>query len=268
MTPYAGVAEQLSDDMPEIPTKNGHIILLSQEDLERGSRARSDAGANAVGESAIASEIGGEGSTPSEGPDFKLLAGVEGVPEKSIGYRFVKRAFDIAFSTCVITVGLVPGLVLSAFIVADTKGSPIYLSTRCGRHGKKFRILKFRSMVADADDLEKHFTPEQLDQWHREHKVDDDPRITRLGAFLRSSSVDEFPQFVNVFLGQMSTIGSRAVTEEEAEYYGEARDIILSMRPGIAWDIIAPKPGAGEKSFPGRVFLPAYEGARFGAVAA
>lgn len=55
-------------------------------------------------------------------------------------------------------------------------------------------------MVADSDDLEKYFTPEQIEQWHREHKVDDDPRITRLGAFLRSTSRDEFPQFINVLL--------------------------------------------------------------------
>ena len=58
-------------------------------------------------------------------------------------------------------------------------------------------------MVADSDNLEKYFTPEQLEEWHREHKVDDDPRITKLGAFLRASSIDEFPQFINVFLCTM-----------------------------------------------------------------
>ena len=190
----------------------------------------------------------------------KLADGIE-VRKKPLYYRFIKRTFDIAFSGCVIVLGFLPGLVLSGFIVADTKGSPIYLSSRVGRGGKEFRIFKFRTMVADADDLEKYFTPEQLDQWHREHKVDDDPRITKLGAFLRSSSIDEFPQFINVLFGQMSTIGSRAVTVEEAEYYGEGKGFILSMRPGIAWDIIAPKPGAGKKVSGARI-LPAYEGSR------
>ena len=130
-----------------------------------------------------------------------------------------------------------------------------------------FRIYKFRSMVADADDLEKYFTAEQIKQWHNEHKVDDDPRVTKLGAFLRASSIDEFPQFINVFLGQMSTIGSRAVTAEEAEYFGESKELLLSMRPGIAWDIIAPKPGAGKKVSGARI-LPAYEGKRRGQVMA
>lgn len=162
----------------------------------------------------------------------KIVGNLE-VREKPLYYRFIKRAFDIVFSSCVIVVGLVPGLVLSAFIVADTKGSPLYLSTRVGKSGKLFRILKFRSMVADADDLEKHFTPEQLEKWNREHKVDNDPRITKLGSFLRSSSIDEFPQFINVLLGQMSTIGCRAITVEEVEHFGEGKGLLLSMRPGI-----------------------------------
>ena len=176
-------------------------------------------------------EVGGDSSQWPAGLE-RLVGDVE-VREKPLYYRFVKRAFDIAFSSCVIVVGFVPGLVLSAFIVADTKGSPIYHSTRIGRHGRYFKILKFRSMVADADNLEKYFTLEQLNQWHREHKVDGDPRITKLGAFLRSSSIDEIPQFVNVFLGQMSTVGSRAVSAEEVEYFGKGKDLLLSLRPGI-----------------------------------
>jgi len=155
------------------------------------------------------------------------------IPKKPLGYRFVKRAFDIVFSTGVIVVGFVPGLVLSVLIVADTKGTPIYSSTRIGRGGKPFRMYKFRSMVADSDNLEKYFTPDQLAEWHQEHKVDNDPRITKLGAFIRETSVDEIPQFINVLLGQISIIGPRVITEEEVGYFGEDCDLLLSVPPGI-----------------------------------
>lgn len=81
---------------------------------------------------------------------------------RSFGYRIAKRAFDIVFSVVVIAVGFVPCSVLSIAIVADTKGTPIYSQERVGRLGRPFRIYKFRSMVVDADDVEKHFSAEQL----------------------------------------------------------------------------------------------------------
>jgi len=269
MTSSAGVAEQLSDDMSETPKRTENVIHLSKEDFvqEASARVSEDAVYEDVKASLVDLALQPESTQQDRMSDFERFMEAGDIPKKPLYYRFVKRAFDIAFSSCVIAVGLIPGLVLSAFIVADTKGSPIYSSMRVGRKGKQFRILKFRTMVADADNLEKYFTPEQLDEWHREHKVDNDPRITKLGKFLRSSSIDEFPQFINVLFGQMSTIGSRAVTAEEAEYYGEGKGLILSMRPGIAWDIIAPKLGAGKRVSRARV-LPAYEGSRFGAVAA
>ena len=100
-------------------------------------------------------------------------------------------------------------------------------------------MLKFRSMVADAEDVEKYFTPEQLDEWRRERKVKDDPRITKLGAFLRHTSLDEIPQFLNVFVGHMSTIGVRPVVRDELRHYGDAVDEFLSLKPGITgwWQV-------------------------------
>ena len=108
---------------------------------------------------------------------------------RQVGYRLVKRAFDVVFSAAVIVVGLVPCALLAVAIAADTKGSPIYSQERVGRLGRPFRIYKFRSMVADADDVEKYLSPEQLAEWHRERKVTDDPRITRLGRVIRSTSL-------------------------------------------------------------------------------
>lgn len=156
---------------------------------------------------------------------------------RPLGYRFVKRVFDIAFSTVVVVVGLVPCALLSVAIAADTKGSPIYTQERVGRLGRPFRIYKFRSMVADADDVEKYLSPEQLTEWRRERKVDDDPRITRLGRVIRSTSLDELPQFLNVFMGDMSLIGPRAITFDELSEYGDDAALLLSVPQGVtgAW---------------------------------
>lgn len=122
---------------------------------------------------------------------------------RSLGYRFLKRFFDVVFSLCVVVVGLIPSLFLSIAIVIDTKGSPIYSQVRVGKWGEPFRIYKFRTMVADSDNVEKYFTPEQLEVWKRERKVDNDPRITRLGCVLRATSIDETVQFLNVLLDQI-----------------------------------------------------------------
>ncbi len=124
------------------------------------------------------------------------------IPKKTLGYRFVKRAFDIVFSALVIVIGFIPGVILSIIIVIDTKGTPIYSSTRVGHKGP-FKFYKFRSMIADSDNLEKHFTADQIRQWHLEHKVEEDPRVTKFGRFMRACSIDEFAQFINVFLDRI-----------------------------------------------------------------
>lgn len=152
---------------------------------------------------------------------------------RSLPYRFVKRLFDLVFSACVVVIGFLPGLILSLAIVADTKGSPIYSQARIGRLGKTFRIYKFRTMVADSDDVEKYLDAEQLAQWHRERKVDDDPRITPLGRKLRRLSLDEVPNFLNVLRGDMSVIGPRAVSSEEIEWFGSDAATVLSVPAGI-----------------------------------
>ncbi len=152
---------------------------------------------------------------------------------RPLPYRFIKRLFDIAFSAVVVLIGLLPSLVLSVVLALDTKAFPIYTQVRAGAHGKPFRILKFRTMVADSDDVERYFTPEQFAEWKRERKVERDPRITRVGRIVRTMSLDELPQFINVFLGQISVIGPRAITFDELEHFGEDRALLLSVPPGI-----------------------------------
>lgn len=156
---------------------------------------------------------------------------------RQLGYRFIKRLFDLVFSAVVIVVGLVPCAALCVAIAVDTKGSPIYSQERVGRLGRPFRIYKFRSMVVDADDVEKYLNDEQLLEWKRERKVTNDPRITPLGNVLRRTSLDELPQFLNIFMGNMSLIGPRAITFDELAEYGDDAALLLSVPQGVtgAW---------------------------------
>ena len=156
-----------------------------------------------------------------------------------MGYRFAKRAFDLAFSSAVIAVGFLPAVVLSAAIVIDSPGaSPIYSQTRLGRDEKPFKMYKFRSMVPDADEL----LPELADKNEASgplFKMKDDPRVTRVGRFIRKHSIDEMPQFLNVFLGQLSCVGPRPPLPQEVAEYTERDRKRLTVKPGLSgyWQI-------------------------------
>lgn len=159
---------------------------------------------------------------------------------RSFRYRLVKRAFDIAFSAVVVAVGFIPCVILAVAIAADTKGSPIYTQKRVGRLGRSFRIFKFRSMVADADNIEKYLDPEQLAEWRQERKVKNDPRTTKLGRLLRKTSIDELPQFLNVLAGQISVIGPRVISYDELGWYKFDDQLeLLSVPQGITglWQV-------------------------------
>jgi lipopolysaccharide/colanic/teichoic acid biosynthesis glycosyltransferase len=160
----------------------------------------------------------------------------------SMFYRKVaKRAIDIVVSLLVVIVALIPGMILSLVISLQSKGAPLYSEKRLGVGGKPFKLYKFRSMVADADNVEKYLSPEQLKEWLQERKVDNDPRVTKVGRFLRKTSLDEFPQFVNVLKGDMSIVGPRPIVAEELANYGDRADEFLSCRPGVTgwWQVEA-----------------------------
>lgn len=156
-------------------------------------------------------------------------------PSGTLAYRFLKRLFDLVFSLCVSVVLAIPLAVVCAFICLESPGNPLYAQERVGKGGKTIRILKLRSMVTDAGNVQKYLSPEQLHQWEVERKVDDDPRITNVGQFIRKCSIDEVPQFLNVLNGDLSVIGPRPITRDELEQHfsDEEKAELLSVQPGI-----------------------------------
>lgn len=170
------------------------------------------------------------GTYRAPAPDLSAAAPRKG----GAGYFAAKRLFDVLFSAGVCIVLAVPVALVCVAIELDSPGKPFFRQERIGKGGKRIYIFKLRTMVSDAHEHpEKYMTAEQLAQWQREQKVDEDPRITRVGRFLRRTSLDELPQFINVLTGDMSVIGPRPVTLEETYEYGDARDEVLACKPGI-----------------------------------
>ena len=148
-------------------------------------------------------------------------------------YECVKRAFDLVASV-IATILLSPLMGMIAVCVAAEDGAPVfYHPRRVGRYGKPITVLKFRTMRTDADQLEKMLSPEELEEYKVNFKLENDPRITRVGAFLRKTSLDELPQLLNIIAGSLSLVGPRPVLQEETELYGEDRDLLLSVKPGL-----------------------------------
>ena len=156
-------------------------------------------------------------------------------PTGTLFYRICKRTFDIVFSAGCAAVLAIPMAGVCAAICAESPGCPVYTQERVGRGGQVIRVLKLRSMVSDAGDVQKYLSPEQLRQWEVERKVDDDPRITKVGRFIRKCSIDEVPQFLNVLKGDLSVIGPRPITCDELDQHfsEEEKAELLSVRPGI-----------------------------------
>ena len=154
----------------------------------------------------------------------------------------IKRFLDLLF----VSLGgliILPFLLLIALAVkCSSPGGVLYGHSRIGLNGKPFRAYKFRSMVKDADKkLEEvlNADPSLREEWEASHKLKEDPRITRIGKFLRKTSFDEFPQLLNIISGQMSLVGPRPVTEPELVKYGENAGRVLSVKPGLTglWQV-------------------------------
>jgi lipopolysaccharide/colanic/teichoic acid biosynthesis glycosyltransferase len=148
-------------------------------------------------------------------------------------YQIVKRIFDIVVSLIAIIL-LSPVFLAIAIAIALSDGFPvIFKHKRVGLNGRLFDIYKFRTMIRNAEEVLKK-DPELWKQFQENYKIDKDPRIMKIGHFLRKSSLDELPQLFNVLKGDMSLVGPRPIVEPELEKYGEHQDIYLAMKPGCA----------------------------------
>lgn len=162
------------------------------------------------------------------------------VPEKSItGYLILKRIFDVILSIVGIII-ISPILVLVAIAIKlDSPGKVIYTQNRVGENGKMFKMYKFRSMVSNSDEVFKCFSDEMKKKFEENYKLDKDPRITKIGTFIRKTSLDELPQLLNIIKGELSLVGPRPLVEKEIEKYGTQKDKFLSIKPGVTgyWQV-------------------------------
>lgn len=154
-------------------------------------------------------------------------------------YWVLRRAQDIVFSSIALVV-LSPVMLLVALAVYidDPKGSPIFSQIRCGRNGKPFKFYKFRSMCVDAEaKLDQLLEQNEMDG--PAFKIKDDPRITRVGKFIRKTSLDELPQLFNILKGDMSIVGPRPPLPREVEQYDAYQRQRLYVTPGLTcyWQI-------------------------------
>jgi len=148
-------------------------------------------------------------------------------------YSFIKRFADIVLSLTFMIVFSWLYVILYLIVKLTSKGPAFFGHERIGKNGKKFKMWKFRSMRVDNRPLEEIFNKEQLEEYNRDFKVTNDPRITKVGKFLRKTSLDELPQIWNVFIGQMSFVGFRPIIDEEYERYGENKELLTKCKPGI-----------------------------------
>ncbi|MDD2966217.1 MAG: undecaprenyl-phosphate galactose phosphotransferase WbaP [Desulfovibrionaceae bacterium] len=156
--------------------------------------------------------------------------------------QFIKRTIDLTLTLSGMVIIVPLGLLLSLAIILSSPGSPIYTQKRIGRGGKVFTVYKFRTMVPNADTILQQYlakNPSLQAEWERDHKLKKDPRIFRVGALLRKTSLDEFPQLWNVLCGDMSLVGPRPIVEAEIEKYGHVFNDYCRVRPGITglWQI-------------------------------
>ncbi len=171
-----------------------------------------------------------------------LLEPTELIELQSKRSRAIKRSGDIVFSLSVLTLGAPVFIALALLVKASSRGPVFYVQKRIGRDYKSFGCIKFRTMRRDSDRALSALlsnSPELKKEFSRDFKLKNDPRITPLGKFLRRSSLDELPQFINVLRGEMSVVGPRPIVTAELTRYGRHMNEVLSVRPGMTglWQV-------------------------------
>ena len=177
---------------------------------------------------------------PQDHPPQRQMLNREEVLRRRRGYWFIRRTQDILFAVLGLLLLWLPMLIIALIIVIDSPGaSPIFVQTRVGRDGKHFKFYKFRSMCPNAEaKLEALLAQNEMEG--PAFKIKDDPRITRVGRFLRRSSIDELPQLINILLGQMSIVGPRPPLPREVEQYDDYAKQRLLVTPGLTctWQVL------------------------------
>ena len=167
-----------------------------------------------------------------------------------------KRALDLLIASIGLLILLPLAVLVAGSVKLSSPGPVLYGHKRVGHAGKVFKCWKFRSMVTNGDAvLHAYFqsNPDAYAIWQADRKLQDDPRVTRIGAVLRAFSIDELPQLLNVLKGEMSIVGPRPVIQEELDTYGRAANLYLSTRPGITglWQVS----GRSDVGFHQRILL-------------
>jgi len=150
-------------------------------------------------------------------------------------YQIIKRLFDIIASGLSLIILSPLFLIIAILIKIDSKGPVFYKHKRIGKNGKYIYLYKFRSMYTDSQEklVELLKDPKIKEEWGTNFKLENDPRITKIGKFLRKTSLDELPQLLNIFDGDMSIVGPRPIIDGEIEKYGDLKDYFLSVTPGL-----------------------------------
>lgn len=182
-----------------------------------------------------------QGENTTENSAGRREQSIQHVGKQGFYRNFGKRAFDLFL--IVMIAPIVLPIILVVMLVLLVQGvSPFYSQARIGMGGQLFRIWKFRSMHADADNLLQRILdndPAMRAEWDATQKLKHDPRVTAFGLFLRKTSIDELPQLWNVLLGHMSLLGPRPMMPEQQHLYGPALPVYTSLRPGISgvWQV-------------------------------
>ena len=145
----------------------------------------------------------------------------------------LKRLFDIIVAGVLLVLLSPLLLILAVCIKLDSKGPVFYAHTRKGKNRNDIKIYKFRTMYSNSDEIFESFSDEQKEEYYKNFKLDNDPRVTKIGDFLRRTSLDEIPQLANVLKGDLSLVGPRPIVEKEICKYGQYADKLFSVIPGV-----------------------------------
>ena len=171
-------------------------------------------------------------------------------------YKIIKTIFDLFFALIILIVGFPIFLIIALLIKLSSRGPIFFLQKRIGKNKKTFKCIKFRTMHPESEDILENLMKNNKKlkkEFEETHKLKNDPRITNIGKFLRKTSLDEIPQFLNVIKMEMSIIGPRPIVKNEIQKYGESYNKVISLKPGITglWQVS----GRNNLSYKRRVIL-------------